>query len=32
MICKNCGQKYDRRDTIESEYHEQLFCHKEVAL
>lgn len=30
MVCKNCGEKYDRRDSIECEYHEQLFCHKEV--
>jgi hypothetical protein len=30
MKCKNCGERYDPRDSIEAEYHEEHFCGKEV--
>ena len=26
MKCKNCGERYDSRDSIEAEYHELLLC------
>ena len=29
MKCKNCGERYDPRDSIEAEYHEGHFCGKE---
>ena len=26
MKCKNCGERYDPRDSIEAEWHEELLC------
>ena len=26
MKCKNCGERYDLRDSIEAEWHEELNC------
>ena len=26
MKCKNCGEKYNGRDSIEAEWHEELLC------